>query len=555
MQLRPYQNAAKHEVYAAWNSGLQNVAFISPTGSGKTVVAADVIREHNGGSCVIAHRQELVSQLSLALARDDVRHRIIGPRNVIQWIVQLHIRELGKDYYDPSSRCAVAGVDTLIRRQEELSRWAKQVTRWIGDEGHHFLRDNKWGKAVAMFPHAQGLLFTATPERADGKGLGRHADGIIDHMVVGPGMRDLINAGYLTDYRVFCPPSDLDLTEVATGADGDYIRKQLALKTRRSSVMGDVVSHYQRIAEGKLGVTFAPDVETATELSVRFNNAGVRAEVVSAKTPDRTRQEILRRFRRREILQLVNVDLFGEGFDLPAIEVVSMARATQSFALYVQQFGRACRLMEGKDRALIIDHVDNVVRHGLPDRPRIWSLDRRERRSSKPSEDVIPLRTCLNPVCMAPYERVLTACPFCGWEPIPTARSSVEFVDGDLHELDETTLAAMRGEVQRIDRHPNEVLHALQKAGQPYQVAKAAANRHGERQDAQGVLREAISTWAGYQRAMGRSDREGWRRFYHRFGIDVLSAQALGRPDAEALTARVCDHIMGLDQEWRALHG
>lgn len=560
---RPYQDKLITDIRTAWQQGHRNVLAVSPTGSGKTVTFSEILREHHGASCAIAHRQELVSQMSLALAKDGVRHRIIGPPDLIKWIIQLHTMKLGRDFYSPSAQCAVAGVDTIMSRlregsqhREMLMRWMQQVTLWVTDEGHHLLKDNKWGKTAEAFPNAYGLGVTATPERADGKGLGRHADGLYDCMVEGPGMRDLIGMKFLTDYRIFCPPSDLDLSAVNTGADGDYIRKQLALKTKKSSVMGDVVDHYLRIAPGKLGVTFAPDVDTATELAARFNQAGVKAEVVSAKTPGKIRHHVLQRFERREVMQLVNVDLFGEGFDLPAIEVVSMARATQSYGLYVQQFGRALRLMDNNpDKiALIIDHVGNVVRHGLPDKPRVWSLDRREKKASKKAdEDVIPLRTCLNPVCMAPYERVLTACPFCGTEPVPASRQAPEFVDGDLCELEPSVLAAMRDEVRKIDRGPSEVLNAMQRAGHEFKIAKSIANRHGERSEAQNALRNALSQWGGYQTALGRSDRESWRRFFHRFGVDVLSAQALGRPEAEALTARVCEHIMTLDSEWRAV--
>ena len=165
-----------------------------------------------------------------------------------------------------------------------------------------------------------------------------------------------------------------------------------------------------------LGVTFATDVKTATELAEEFKAAGVPAEVVHAETKHRDR--ILEKFARREILQLVNVDVFGEGFDLPAMEVVSFARRTESYGLYVQQFGRPLRpdyaegfdltTREGrlaaiaashKPRALIIDHVGNVFpRHGLPDVRRTWSLDRREKRSRGVSDpDIIPITTCLNP--------------------------------------------------------------------------------------------------------------------------------------------------------------
>lgn len=544
IELRPYQSNLYTAAHEAWQAGHRNVLTVLSTGGGKTCIFSKIIHAHPGASVAIAHRQELVGQISLALARDEVRHRIVGPQPVIRDIVQIHMEEVGRSFYDPSAACGVAGVDTLIRRGDELGRWANQVTLWVCDEAHHNLTGNKWGKANEMFPNAKGLGVTATPQRADGKGLGRHADGVFDHMIVGPGMRDLINMGFLTDYRVICPPSDLDLSTVGVATDGDYVRKDLALKTKRSSVMGDVVEHYLRFAAGKLGVTFAPDVDTATELAARFRTAGVPAEVVSAKTPGNIRRDLQRQFRNRKILQLVNVDLFGEGYDLPAIEVVSMARATQSLSLFMQQFGRALRILDGKNRAIIIDHVGNVVRHGLPDRPRVWSLDRRESRGkSQRDPNVIPIKTCLNKECLAPYEAIHPACPFCGWVPTPAARTAPDFVDGDLFELDAATLAAMRGEVVKVDRHPDEILRMMQHAGHDYVVAKGAANRHEERMRAQTALREAVAWWGGYQRAAGRPDAMSYRLFYHTFGIDVLSAQALGRAEAETLAVRVNENI------------
>lgn len=550
MELYPHQKALSDEIDTTWLLGAVNIMPTMDCGAGKTITCCYKLLMCPDPCVAIAHRQELVSQWSLTLARYGITHRIIGPMAVIKWIIQLHVAECGRDYYDPNSRRAVAGVDTLIswskpesRHYDSITRWGKQVKLWVVDEGHHLLRDNKWGKAVELFPNARGLAPTATAERADGKGLGRRADGLIDVMCEGPRGRWLIDNGYLTDYRVFCPPSDLRLDNVAHGVNGDYVRKQLATATRSSSIMGDVVAHYQRLAAGRLGVTFAPDVETATELAARFNQAGVPAEVVSAKTPDRQRVEVMRQFARGKILQVVNVDLFGEGFDLPAIEVVSMARATDSYGLYHQQFMRALRRKEGKDRAIIIDHVGNVIRHGLPDSPRVYSLDRREKRTSSKAEGVIPLRVCINPECMSPYEAVHPCCPFCGWIPVPQGRTAPEMVDGDLHELDAATLAAMRGEVERVDRAPESVRDAMLHSGAATAVAYGAAKQHRLRQEAQATLREAIAWWGGARRAAGDADSVSYRRFYHLFGVDVLSAQALGRPEAEALTERINKNI------------
>ena len=531
MQLRPYQEQAKQDIYNAWNSGASNVLSVLPTGAGKTVLFSEIIKEHQGASCAIAHRQELVSQISLALARDNVRHRIIGPQSVVRMIVNLHMSELRKSFYDPSAHCGVAGVDTLVRRQVELAPWLKSNTLWVQDEAHHVLINNKWGTAASKFPNAKGLGVTATPGRADGKGLGRHADGLFDVMVNGPSMRDLIDMDYLTDYRIFAPPSDLDLNNVPTGSGGEFSPAPLKLAVRKSHVIGDVVKHYLRIAPGKLGITFATDVETATDIAAQFNLAGVPAAVVHAKTPDADRIAILRRFKNRELLQLVNVDLFGEGFDLPAIEVVSMARPTQSYGLYVQQFGRCLRLLAGKLYGIIIDHVGNVERHGLPDAPRTWSLDRREKRSKGAPDDVIPVKSC--PECTAVYERIHNACPYCGHIAPPAARSGPEFVDGDLHELDAETLANMRGEINRVDgpvRYPNSLHNAAK---------THLMNSHYNRQDVQKALRASMAWWAGFQLNMGRSNSESYKRFYWMFGVDVMTAQTLNSRDALALAEKV----------------
>lgn len=536
--LRPYQADAKNAIYLAWSQGFANVLAVLPTGAGKTVLFSDIIREHNAPVCAIAHRQELVSQISLALARDGVRHRIIGPKSVVKLCVNIHMAEVGASFYDPGSAVAVAGVDTLVRRGPELAHWLNSVTLWVQDEAHHVLKANKWGTAAEMFPNAKGLGVTATPLRADGKGLGRHADGLFDSMYVGPSMRDLINMGYLTEYRVFAPPNDIDLSAVATSAStGDYSKVQLTKAVRKSHVVGDVVAHYLRIAPGKLGITFATDVETATDMAAAYNAASVPAAVVSAKTPDAERIALLRKFKNRQLLQLVNVDLFGEGFDLPAIEVVSMARPTQSYALYVQQFGRALRLLDGKIEALIIDHVGNVVRHGLPDARQEWTLDGKDKQRNGGPSDAIPVKAC--PACTAVYERINAACPFCGHKAAPAARSGPDQVDGSLVELVPSVLALMRGEIERVDMDP-EVYRAELAAKHTPKVGQLAhVKRHVERQEAQKALRASIAWWAGYQRALGRSDDESYRRFYFAFGVDVLSAQALGTKDALSLAEKV----------------
>lgn len=133
IQLRPFQQQLKQDIYSAWHSGERNVLAVAPTGAGKTVIFSDILREHNGPSVAIAHRHELVSQISVALARNEVRHRIIGSASLVRNCVSLHIAETGKSFYNPSAPCAVAGVDTMIR-MAKTDPWLHSVTLWVQDE-------------------------------------------------------------------------------------------------------------------------------------------------------------------------------------------------------------------------------------------------------------------------------------------------------------------------------------------------------------------------------------------------------------------------------------
>ena len=531
MSLREYQLELKRGVYEAWAAGARAVMGVMSTGSGKTMTFTNIMSEHQGASIALAHRSELVSQMSLALARHGLRHRIIGAASTAKNCRAVNMNELGKNFVDPHARIAAASVQTLVRRPVEA--WMKEVTLVVVDETHHLLSDNAWGKALAMFPNARVLGVTATPMRADGKGLGRHADGLIDVMIEGPSMRSLIEAGHLTDYRLICPPSDIDLSSVPISAGGDYSPKPLSAAVHASHVVGDVVQHYIKFAAGKLGVTFATDVESARDIAAAYRAAGVPAEVISADTPDVLRAHLMHRFRARELLQLVNVDLLGEGVDVPAIEVVSMARPTQSLGLYMQQVGRALRPMEGKDKAIILDHVGNWARHGLVDKHRTWTLDRRERKSRSTPDDVVPIRVCVK--CLSAYERVLSACPFCGEPHVPATRGTPEAVEGDLREMAPELLARLRGEVSAVGMAPKIPYGAT-----PV-VAGSIRKNHRLRIEALGSLGLAMAVWGGWREMEGDDVPMQQRRFFHTFGHDVLSAQALGRADAEALEGKIRD--------------
>lgn len=560
MILRDYQDRLKNAIYAAWHEWKPtddqkfcNVLAVSPTGSGKTAIKGKIFEENpNYPGVAIAHRQELVSQISNALAEAGVVHRIIAPKKIIAFCIGRHIKVFGRSFHHDRAPIAVAGIDTLVRRGEELKQWMNQVRIWDIDEAHHVLRNNKWGKGVEMFPNAWGVGFTATPTRCDRKSLGRARSGLFDSMVIGPTVRELIDRGFLSDFIIYAPPPSIDLTDIPTTASGEYEQTALRNASHESKIVGDIVEHYLKLAPGKRGITFTVDVEDAVKTAAAFRQKGVPAEAVSGTTPDTLRTEIMDRFVRGDIKQITNCDLFGEGLDVPGVEVVSKGRPTMSLGLDRQQDGRALRpvyaswlrdpnaataeerlraIAEGpKPRAIIIDHVNNIEKHKPLDTIRAWSLNDDEGGRKKRDRDEMPITACTN--CFRPYEAFHSRCPYCGFKPTPAGRSMPEQVAGDLIEYSPELLARLRAQAE-------QVMHGYE--GRVTTPADVIIKRNTEaRIEAQRNLRECINLWAGVQREVfDRSDSDSYRLFYFTFGIDALTAQTLGRPEAEKLTQQI----------------
>ena len=241
--------------------------------------------ELGGIGRVQAHRSELVGQLSQALAREGLRHNIVAAKPTVKAIANAHMEEFGRVFYDPRASWSVASVDTLLRRPDPV---ADRVNWVITDEGHNVLSDNKWGKGLQLYPNAKWLLMTATPTRADGKGLGRHHDGLADAMVIGPGLAEQIMLGYLVPYQVAAPTAaDLDMSDVHITAGGEFNQQEAARAVKRSRrIVGDAVENYCKLAQGKLAIVFAGDIEHGHTLAAAFNTAGIPAAMVTGETEE-----------------------------------------------------------------------------------------------------------------------------------------------------------------------------------------------------------------------------------------------------------------------------
>ncbi len=378
--LRPYQADGIEALRRSLRAGHRRILAVAPTAGGKTVIFSTIIAAavaRGGTALVLVHREELLDQASAKLTACDVLHGVIksGRKEQPCWPVQ------------------VASIQSLIRRQVPPSSLV------IVDECHHVAAPTH-RQVIDRLPDATILGFTATPFRTDGRGLGDVFTDLVE--IATPSQ--LTELGILVPPRVFAPSAP-DLFGVRTTA-GDYNRKDLVLRVDTPKLIGSVAEHWGRIVHGRLSVAFAASIEHSKHLAAALCGVGARAVHVDADTDSDVRKTYLDMLARGELDVISNVGLFSEGWDLPRLGAVIVARPTQSTGLWIQMCGRGARAHEGKTDYLLVDHAGNVLRHGFPDEDRIHSLEVTPRREP-PS-----LKTC--PRCFLVVSVAIASCPACG---------------------------------------------------------------------------------------------------------------------------------------------
>ena len=550
--LRPYQIQLKADIYNAWNSGAVNVLAVSPTGSGKAMTLCTLAEElaytYGIPTVIKVHRRELVSQLCGTLAQLGIPHNVIAQRSNILEIIEEEKRLHGKSFYEPRAPITVVSVDTLLSRAEKYAEFCQRQRVWILDEAAHQLKDNKWGKAAALFPNAIGVGFTATPQRLDKKGLGRHAFGLFDVMVQGPTVRWLIDNGFLSKFKIVVPKSDyLDHLEDDGNSTKDFTQKARIIASRESHIVGDVVKAYKEYIFGKQAILFADCIDAAKKMEEQFNAHGIPAKLLTGETPSKERLQGVIGYRDGKIKVLLNVDLFDEGFDVPGTDAVIMARPTKSLGKYLQMCGRALRVAKGKEFAYIIDHVGNCyskhkrgAQHGLPDKIRQWTLDNIVRK-----RDTVSLhRFCMNEMCNLPFDRWLDACPYCGNTDKPyrrnvsevSAREALKIVDGDMELLDPETIRELENEINL--ENPFDVEERVKRTAGEY-AGKAARKKQQERIEMQKTLAETIARWAGREKRNGFTDRQIKKRFMMKFSEGITVALSLPKAEMQEINTMI----------------
>jgi len=405
--LRDYQVQFLDDIRAEFRAGSRATLGVLPTGAGKTVCFTELARSAASKGkrvCVMVHRRELLNQ---TVAKLDHPHGVIAPGHTPR-------REL----------IQVASVQALVNR---LHHWEFDLI--VIDEAHHVMA-RTYMEILNANPKARALGVTATPVRMDGRGLGDK----FDRLVVGPSVAELIEQGYLCPAEVYAP-STINVESVHVSR-GDFVRSELADAADQPKLVGDAVEHYKRYADGMPAIAFCVSLAHAEHVAEEFKRRGFSAKMVDGKMHPRERDGAIAGLARGTIDVLTTCDLISEGLDVPVVSCGILLRPTKSLGLFMQQVGRTLRPLPGKDKAIILDHAGNCLRHGLPDMDREWSLETsRKKGAGKPKEfdPALAVRICEQ--CFAAHAPAPT-CPMCGWV-YPVQSRSVDHVEGELVKLDE----------------------------------------------------------------------------------------------------------------------
>jgi len=351
IKLRDYQQALIRSVYEKWDKGDRKLLMQLPTGGGKTVILAAIARnffQRQEPILVIAHTEELIFQLR------DALESVCG---VMAGVIKAGVKP------NPDRLIQVASVQTLRNRDLPMAALV------IIDESHHATAKT-YRQIIEAYPDAYVLGVTATPCRTDGSGF----DDLFDALVSITNPRELIDRGYLCDYKLIASPKAIS-TKGIRSTGGDFNNRELADSVNVVELAGDLIGAYRQYATGKKCVVFAINCEHSRTIASRYQSSGINAEHLDGDTPDDERKAIIERFRTGETSILTNVNIVTEGFNLPNIEAVQIARPTKSLSLWLQMVGRGLRPSEGKDHALILDHTDTFARLGMPDANHIWLLE------------------------------------------------------------------------------------------------------------------------------------------------------------------------------------
>lgn len=366
-KLRSYQQEAKQNIFASWDE-CNNVMFQMPTGTGKTRLFTSIIGDFNIWNVVnstdkkiliIAHRIELIEQISESLTKYNIPHGIIA----------------GGKNRDIRQKVLVASIQTLTHHTNLHIAKELNIGLVIIDEAHHSMA-NSYQKLWSMYEGSKKLGVTATPWRMNHSGFAS----IYDKIIISDPIKDFITQGWLAPYDYYSiDPKSAILQGISSinefDVEGDYKVSALEKVMDNSSILAQLLDSYLKLAKGKKGIIYSISRKHSDHICEEYRNAGVNIVRIDSETPRNERNLYVRRFKEGDIDIIVNVDIFSEGFDCPDIEFIQLARPTKSLVKYLQQVGRGLRPTSGKTRCMILDNVGLHMTFGFPDSDRTWEDD------------------------------------------------------------------------------------------------------------------------------------------------------------------------------------
>ena len=361
--LRPHQIEAKAKIFDAW-SKYDSVMLQMPTGTGKTYLFTSLINDiintyklaHKDIKIlIVAHRTELLDQISATLNKFGISHGFIqGAREQYLW-----------------KRVQVGSIMSLLTDKNYYNVCRQKFDYIIVDEAHHSLADT-YIRLFGLFPNAKKLGVTATPWRLNHESF----LSLYQYLIVSPQISWFINNNLLSDFDYVSIKQDSEVQKLVDRSEvvstGDFSNADLDNMFNNQRIRSKLYESYLQFANGRKGIIYAINKCHAAKIAELYSSHGVKAMAIDCDTPRDVRQEMITAFKNGEISVLVNVDIFTEGFDCPDVNFIQLARPTKSLSLYLQQVGRGLRIVEGKEKTIILDNVGLYNYFGLPDANRKW---------------------------------------------------------------------------------------------------------------------------------------------------------------------------------------
>ena len=397
IQLRDYQKETIAKVYNLYRNGKKSVMLVAPTGSGKTLLSSHIMKDAVAKGLrvlFIVHRENLIPQTKNTLVNYGLNESDIG------FVKAGYPHENGESV-------VIASVQTLQRRQD----YPKDIGLVVFDECHttaFFDSSRDLMRHYAQSPvmecsKVKFLHLTATPYRTKKK---EYFGNFIQAVAYAPDISELIEMGYLSPARHY-GYGGTNFDDIDKSSSGEFNQEEVIARTLDEDYNLDIVGKIYNYARDRKIILFCASVKQANLLSTLMLEKGFNSEIVTAKTKQQDRDQIYQRLRNGTTNCLIGVGCFTEGFDVPSVDCIALARPTNSVALLIQMCGRGLRIAEGKEDCLLLDFGGNFQRLGRIDH-------KREAEICPVEPEPPPTKEC--PECGAILLTFVQICPECGYE-------------------------------------------------------------------------------------------------------------------------------------------